>query len=443
MGPLSFYGNDNTERVGLLSYAIDSFNGVAAKFEQHYRHLEQRVIELDIELRDKNKALEKDLKEKKEILTSLPYGVVFVNMQNTITNFNRAAENITGLISEKVREKKIDDVFGPEFFSNFHLDFRSLKDIRESVEVEGEICRKGKETIYLSISISPVKNPWGERVGTVVGLQDITRMKRLEEQAIRADRLGGMEKMAEKIAHDIRNPLGSIELIASVLRKDLEDFGELRTLAEHISSGVQSINNIVSNLLLFISPKHKPDLQVIDIRDILDDSLFFTGHLFKSNDGLEVITRYTSKPLMILADPELLKQVYLNLILNAIQAMPDNGKLIISTKEIHGQQKMQNSAEIRFADTGIGISREDMVRIFDPFFTTKEKGAGLGLTIAHNITKIHCGSINISSSKDEGTVCTVTLPLWDGDKAQNCAGYGVRCEGPQVENSKSQIEKGV
>ncbi|MBW2115646.1 MAG: PAS domain S-box protein, partial [Deltaproteobacteria bacterium] len=372
--------NDNTERVGLLSQTIDSFNGVATKLEQHYRHLERRVSELDIELRDKNKALETNLKEKEDVLESLTTGVVVIDLKGKITNFNRAAENITGLIPEKVREKKIDEVFGPEFFHNSHLDFRSLKDIQENVEVEAEIYRKDKNSLHLSISISAVKNSRGERVGTVIGLQDITRMKRLEEQAIRTDRLGGMEKMAEKIAHEIRNPLGSIELIASVLRKDLEDFGELRTLAEHISSGVQSINNIVSNLLLFISPQQKPDFQIIDMHDILNDSLFFSGHLLKYNDGLEVITSYSSKPLMIYGDSELLKHVCLNLILNAIQAMPNIGKLTISTREIHGQQKMQDLAEIRFADTGTGISREDMGRIFDPFFTTKKRGAGLGLT---------------------------------------------------------------
>lgn len=436
MEPLSLYTSDTTERMGVLSHAIDSFNGAAEKFQEHYRRLEQRVSKLDMKLRDRNRALEKELREKKEILESLPHGIVFADRQDRITDFNRAAESITGFRSEKVRDKNFDEVFGPEFFHEFNLDHRSLKGIRKRVEVEGEICHKGKETLHLSLSISPVRNSQGVRVGTVIGLQDITRMKRLEEQAKRADRLGGMEKMAEKIAHDIRNPLGSIELIASVLKKDLENFGELRALAEHISSGVQDINNIVSNLLLFISPKQKPDLQVIDVRNTLDDSLFFTGHLFESNEGLEVITRYTSKPLLILADSELLKQVYLNLILNAIQAMPDNGRLTISTGEIHGQQEMQNFAEIRFVDTGTGIPRENMARIFDPFFTTKKRGAGLGLAIAHNITKIHSGIIDISSSPGEGTVCKVILPLCKRVKLQNCAENGLR-NTTQVADRKS------
>jgi len=440
MEPSTFPIGNNTEKIGILNNAIRSFNGATAKFQEHYRHLEQRVSELDMELRDRNQALEKDLKKKKEILESLPYGVVFVDLEDRITDFNRAAKNITGFLTEKVIDKGFGEIFKPEFFHQFQLGCGSFKELWKRVKAEGEINRKGKETLYVRLSISPVINSQGERLGTVIGLQDMTRMKRLEEQAKRADRLSGMEKMAEKIAHDIRNPLGSIELIASILKKDLEDSGELRALAEHISSGVQNINNIVSNLLLFISPKQKPDLQVVDLRNVLDDSLFFTGHLFKSNEDLEVVTNYTSKPLLILADPELLKQVFLNVILNAIQAMPTNGKLTISTREIHGQQKMRKFAEIRFADTGTGIPREHMARIFDPFFTTRKRGAGLGLTIAHNITKIHYGTIDINSSMGEGTVCRVALPLWDGVEVQNCVEYGLRNIAPQVALSQSRIE---
>lgn len=416
MEPFCFYRNDATEGVGLITHAIDSFNRAAGKFQERYRQLERRVNELDMELISKNEILEKKLKEQRQVMESLPYGIVCVDLRGKITGFNRTAESITGLISEKVKEKKIDEVFDPEFFHNPRLDFRSLEDIEEKKEAEGTIYRKGKSTLSLGVSISPVKNPQGERTGTVIGLQDITRIKRLEEQTIRADRLVGMQKMAEKIAHDIRNPLGSIELIASVLRKDLEDFGEIRTLAEHISLGVQRINNIVSNLLLFISPKYELDFQVTDVRNILEDSLFFTGHLYKSSDGIEVIKRYPSRPLLIMADSELLKQVFLNLILNAIQATPENGKLTISIKEILDQQREQKSVEIGFEDTGSGISGGDMPRVFDPFFTTKRGGAGLGLTIGHNIVKIHFGHIDVSSSEGKGTLCTITLPLWDGKK---------------------------
>jgi len=387
---------------------------------EYYNDLEQRAAKLNKELKDKGKSSEIDLKEKEDaredfhnILESLNVGVVVIDLKGEIIIFNRAAENITGLFSEKVIGKEFDKVFGPNFFLNSHLDFKSLKDIQQNEDVEAEIRRKGKNTFYVSLSISPVKNQEGEKIGIVLALQDITRLKKLEERANRTDRLAAMGEIAVKIAHEIRNPLGSIELFASVLKKDLKDFEELKALAGHISSGVKSINNVISNLLLFIRPQQKPNLQTINIYDSLNDSLFFSSHLVNSNNGIDIITRYYSKPLMIYADSELLKQIFLNLILNAIQAMPHGGKLTISTRKLNGRSK-KDLAEIRFADTGTGISKADMLRIFDPFFTTKTRGTGLGLAIVHNITEAHGGAVDINSSEGKGTVCTVTLPLLIG-----------------------------
>jgi PAS domain S-box-containing protein len=387
------------------------------KMKKQTYDLEQRAAKLNIELKDKGKSPEIDLKEKEDvredfhnILESLNVGVVVIDLKGEIITFNQTAENITGLFSEKVIGKEFDKVFDPNFFLNSHLDFKSLKDIHQNADVEAEIRRKGKNTFYVSLSISPVKNPEGEKIGIVLALQDITRLKKLEERSNRTDRLAAMGEIAVKIAHEIRNPLGSIELFATVLKKDLKDFEELKALAGHISSGVKSINNVISNLLLFIRPQQKPNFQAIDICDSLDDSLFFSSHLVNSDNGIDIITRYYSKPLMVYADSELLKQIFLNLILNAIQAMPHGGKLTISTRKLNGRSK-KDFAEIRFADTGTGISKADMLRIFDPFFTTKKRGTGLGLAIVHNITEAHGGAVDINSSEGKGTVCTVTLPL--------------------------------
>ncbi len=240
---------------------------------------------------------------------------------------------------------------------------------------------------------------------------DPIHMKKLEEQANRAGRLAAMGEMAVKIAHEIRNPLGSIELFASLLQKELEDNVDLKMLCEHICSGVKRINNIISNLLLFIRPEQTPEMQVLDMHDSLTDSLFFAEHLINTNNGIDVVTRFANRPLKIYGDPHLLSQVSLNLILNALQSMPDGGQLTISTgirNDLHGN----DLAEIRYADTGCGIPPDNMSKIFDPFFTTKKKGTGLGLAIVHNITKAHGGTIDINSSESQGTECIVGLPLW-------------------------------
>ena len=420
METLDFEKTVHTDQVRLLSQAIDSFNCVSIKFGKHYQKLEARVKELKREMSKKNEALKANLKEKEEIknhlhniLESLTVGTVVVDLKGRITTFNRSAENITGLKSKEIVGRSFDEVIGIGFFQNLQLEFDGLAGIQDSKELEAEISHKGETLIHVTLSISPLTTPLGEKVGIVVTLQDVTQMKRLEEQANRTSRLAAMGEMAAKIAHEIRNPLGSIQLFASTLTNDLEGASESKALAEHISSGVKSINNIISNLLLFIRPDQKTDFQIVDIHDSLKDSLFFSNHLIGSNESIEIVTSYASEPLFVRGDPELLKQTYLNLILNAIQSMPNGGTLTISTRKTNGQEKKTHAAEIRFTDTGSGISKTDMPRVFDPFFTTKKRGTGLGLSIVHNIIKLHGGTIDINNSERNGITCIVTLPMWE------------------------------
>jgi signal transduction histidine kinase len=267
--------------------------------------------------------------------------------------------------------------------------------------------------LQLNIAISPVTVQPEGKIGTVLSLTDVTRMQNLETQANRTGRLTAMGEMAVRIAHEIRNPLGSIELFATMLMDDLKEYDDLAALAEHISSGVKSINNIVSNLLLFVRPDQQLDQQVLDIHEALKDSLFFAGHLFDAHGGIEVVTDMSAENLFVQGDLELLKQVFLNLILNGIQAMPTGGQLRISSHEIKGQQGT-DWAEVHLCDTGCGIAQTDLQKIFDPFFTTRKKGTGLGLTIAHNIIKMHGGSIDVTSHTAEGTQFIVSVPLWEG-----------------------------
>jgi len=421
MANLEFVENENIADIRLLNQTIESFNGAAFKFETYYRHLEERVRELDLELEEKNKELKKNLEEKEEvknylrnIVESLTTGVVVVDLMGRVTIFNRAAERITGLNPDNVRGRKFDELFISSLFPKLNRKPGSPAEIGQSMEVETEILLRGEDVLHVSLSTFPVKDQQGKKIGTALTLQDISRLKKLEEKANRTDKLAAMGEMAAEIAHEIRNPLGSIELFATTLKKDLEGFGDLQNLADHISSGVRSMNSSISNLLMFIKPNQKYEFQITDINSTLDNSLLFSRDLAVSNSDIEVITRYSKEPLMVNGDPELLKQVALNLILNAVQAMPDGGRLTVSTNKLNGRQNDSSVVEIRLCDTGYGVSRADMSKILDPFFTTKKKGTGLGLAIVHNILEIHGGDIDIESLEEEGTVCRVTLPLWEG-----------------------------
>lgn len=347
------------------------------------------------------------------ILESIPSGIIALDNQGRIVIFNRTAERITGFMAERVLGETFDGVFKPDYFQNSGNNFKDILRIEKTTEINTMLSHNQRSNLHLNIAISPVTTQAEGKIGTVLSLNDVTRMQNLETQANRTGRLTAMGEMAVRIAHEIRNPLGSIELFATMLMDDLKEYEDLKALAEHISSGVKSINNIVSNLLLFVRPDQQLDQQVLDIHEALKDSLFFAGHIFDAHDGIEVVTDMSDENLFIRGDLELLKQVFLNLILNAIQAMSAGGQLRISSHKINGQQGT-DLVEVHLSDTGCGIARTDLQKIFDPFFTTRKKGTGLGLTIAHNIIKMHGGSIDINSRTAEGTQCIVSLPLWEG-----------------------------
>ncbi len=408
-------------RLDLLDNAIKSFNSAASSIEKYYRNLEDQVRALDIELKYKNEELKRNLKEKESsenylhcILDSLTAGVIVIDRENHITSFNRAAERLTGFRAVQAAGKTLKNIFESDFFEDIERHLICVGETGEAVQFETEMPVKAKGNKHVSICISPLQNKKGEQHGIALTLQDITRMKKLEERANRAGRLAAMGEMAANIAHEIRNPLGSIELFASLLKKDLQKLPEAKTLVEHISSGVTSINNIISNMLLFIKPQQMPDFKVLDIKQLVNDSLCFTDHMIRSANSIEVVTEFLSSSLMVYGDLELLKQVVLNIVLNAIQAMPEGGRLTISVKRIKTRPDNYDMAEIRFADTGKGISRSDISMVFDPFFSTKKKGTGLGLAIVHNIVKLHNGTIDINSTKGKGTVCVIRLPVWEG-----------------------------
>jgi PAS domain S-box-containing protein len=347
------------------------------------------------------------------ILESIPSGIIALDNQGRIVIFNRTAEQITGFLAERVLGETFDGVFKADYFQNSANNFKDILKIEKTTEIKTILSPSQRCNLHLNIAISPVTTRAEGKIGTVLSLNDVTRMQNLETQANRTGRLTAMGEMAVRIAHEIRNPLGSIELFATMLMDDLKEYEDLKTLAEHISSGVKSINNIVSNLLLFVRPDQQLDQQVLDIHEALKDSLFFAGHIFDAHDGIEVVTDMSDENLFVRGDLELLKQVFLNLILNAIQAMSAGGQLRISSHKINGQQGT-DWAEVHLSDTGCGIERTDLQKIFDPFFTTRKKGTGLGLTIAHNIIKMHGGSIDINSRRAEGTQCIVSLPLRGG-----------------------------
>jgi signal transduction histidine kinase len=238
---------------------------------------------------------------------------------------------------------------------------------------------------------------------------DVTKVRHLEERLQRRNRLAAMGEMVGSIAHEIRNPLGSVELFASMLRKDLQESPHLRSYAEHISMAVQSMDRLLSNLLVYMKP-NRSQAAWHETETLIHETLTMAVHVL-SGSAIRVQVEPDALASRIWCDAAQLKQVLLNLIMNAVQAMPHGGTLSI-TVQADRRRSGADAAGVRLTvrDSGAGIAPEHQSRIFDPFFTTKDDGTGLGLAIVHALVEAHRGRIDVESVPGEGTAFTITLP---------------------------------
>jgi PAS domain S-box-containing protein len=395
-----------------LQQSFENFNKATDSLRNAYANLEIKFENINRELEIKNLELKKTVAEMEEmknylqnILESLTNGVIVTDTQGRIQQVNRCACLFTGVeersmrgtqiisLFEEISPEKRKDVFPPEYF---------MEEGAHKIKLKGRI---------LEIFGSALSAKNGERLGSVFILRDITRIERLEDMAKRSEKFASMGEMAANIAHEIRNPLGSIELFASLLLKDLKEKKDRDRVGQIVTS-VKNMDNKISNLLLF-TKTNAPHMECINVHEVLRETLLFAEQLV-SPESISLGYHFTEGDPFIVGDVEMLKQVFLNIILNGMQAMPEGGSLYLDTKYSdldRGNPNGKSFLEIVFTDSGIGIPEENLPKIFDPFFSTREGTSGLGLAIVHNIIDLHRGAIHVDSSESGGTVFSLLLPL--------------------------------
>lgn len=399
------------EDITLLQQSFENFNKATADLQRAYARLEERFASLNKELEEKNAELVKTVAEKEQtknylqnILESLINGVVVTDLSGKIQTMNSCAEMFAGVYQANVIGQHSRIIFEDMAVNDWPT-------INLAEYFKGESGHKVKiNGRALEIFCSPFKSPGGSTIGNVFVLRDITRIEKLEDMAKRTEKFAAMGEMAANIAHEIRNPLGSIELFASLLLKNLQEKKDRERVVQIISS-VKNVDNKISNLLMF-TRKQSPKMKKIDLQEILNEVLAFSEQIMEQGD-IDIAVKTDGDQACIEGDAEMIKQVFLNIILNAQQAMPDGGILEIKSITSSGGIMPVDSpaAEIVFQDSGPGIPQENLSRIFDPFFSTKEGGAGLGLAIVHNIVSQHNGSISIENSLRGGAIVNVSFPL--------------------------------
>jgi signal transduction histidine kinase len=370
-----------SEELALLQEAFNRFTKATESLQQAYGKLEKEAQSLKEELAAQKEYLEL-------ILESISEGVVALDVKERVEHLNRAACKMLESSSKESKGRVLWEILETEGF-------------RKEVDFKGKI---------LILSSSPLIRE-GEEVGSVVVIRDITRQKELEETASRQQRMTVMGEMATSIAHEIRNPLGSIELFAGLLKRTLKGTEEERWV-ESILAVTSHMETVISNLLLFARPFH-PNKRLHNVKEILEESILMTSHAIQEK-GI-VLKREFGETCHVLADSELLKQALLNLILNAIQAMDEGGELYL------GWICQEKEVTIEVKDTGPGIPKEALNRIFEPFYSTKRGGTGLGLAIVKRVVDEHKGRLQVESDSNNGTTFKIILSKAEtNDKMNPC-----------------------
>lgn len=271
---------------------------------------------------------------------------------------------------------------------------------------------KGKKKKLLEIWNFPMYNADGEPQQIIEYVKDVSGKDSLHEELTQSKRLALIGEMAARAAHEVRNPLNAIEGAAHFLHNEFKDTPVIQQYSQLIKDQVSRLNNVTNDLLDLAKPtRHNmPEINKCNIETVIHNSVESLKDRFKKN-GIFVTFVVCSATPQIMADANLLTQMLINLFINASDAMPEGGDLMISSNVHIDAQSKRRFLNIRIKDTGSGFDSKNTGNLYKPFYTTKPKGTGLGLSIVQKIVQNHNGSIDIESKLNEGTTVDIKLPV--------------------------------
>jgi len=326
----------------------------------------------------------------RELIESLPSGMFATDLAGRVIIFNKAAQTITGISRTKASGLHLTDIFP------------FLSSPLETERTEGIIRQNGRDKI-IGFGISRTTDSVGQQTGYICIFQDITRLKTLESELKHKETLAAIGELSANMAHEIRNPLASLKGSIEMLKEGTLPQEQSRKLMSVAIGEMDRLNKIITDFLTYSRPK-PPEYSWFDLHTMLDETIELVKNALPS---IVPVTIEKDFPGLgeICADPHKLRQVFLNLGMNAIEAMPGGGILIIRTR------RDDLSVTVSFKDSGVGIPSQNLREVFYPFFTTKDTGTGLGLSIAYRIVEEHNGAITLASKPGEGATFEIRLPL--------------------------------
>jgi len=375
-------------------------------------------INLDISER---KRIENELREANEffmnLIESSVDGIIAADMKGDIFIFNKGAEALTGYNAEEVIGKlHITKIYPEGVAKEIMKKLRSQEygGVGKFIPTQLKVLNKFGEEIHVQLSAALIYDGKGHEIASVGIFTDLRPRlmmeKRLQEthvQLVSSEKMASLGKLAAGIAHEINNPLGGILIYSSLMMEDLPEEDQKRGDLARIVQEAGRCKEIVKSLLEF-ARQTEPKMEPTDINRAINDGLFFLVNqaLFHN---IRIIKKLDPFLPFVRGNASQLKQVFMNIVVNAAEAMHGSGTLTITTSPAADRK----TAFVEFTDTGEGIPEENLTRIFDPFFTTKEvgKGTGLGLATSYGIVEDHGGKIGVRSKVGEGTTFTIELPV--------------------------------
>ncbi len=383
-----------SEDIDLLR-ALSPYIAVAVENSLLYREQAERAEEL-AHLKEFNES----------IIESINVGILAVNYDGIVTTWNSAIEELLGVSREQALYRPIEEVLDPDLVRGLRditgefgwavPDARSIYKVR--------IPSASIEEVIANVSIAPFETRAGQKVGALIVLEDMTHRIRLEQQLQQSEKLSSIGLLAAGVAHEVNTPLTGISSYTQMLMRQLPQRDPRSQLLEKIQAQATRASEIVNNLLNF-SRVESTEFIHLDIHQVLNDTLQLLEPQLRST-RVRLMKDYARDLPPVRGNPIKLQQVFMNLILNARDAMPDGGVLSIGTSTSDGKVLAEVS------DTGVGIAQEHITRIYDPFFTTKGvgRGTGLGLAVSYGILQEHGGGIFVESKLGSGSRFTVKLP---------------------------------
>jgi signal transduction histidine kinase len=389
----------------LLAEAFASFTQTAGALETSYIKLQTEVGRLRYELENKNRSLAQSLEENQRmraylgrILEGLPCGVLVFDHNQKLRLINPAARRfLTGAESSPSPEAQVTRLLGSLLVGFPEGDFTH----EQEWTIEGS---EGERTMGVTRALFTVHGAGEE---SIVILRDVTEAKQLEREREAVQRTQALAEMSTLLAHEIRNPLGSLELFAGLLADALEEQAELQPWINHIQAGLRTLAATVNNVLHFHS---QPPAQLLPVNllRVVEETVEFLRPLARQK-GMRIEWHAPEAPVPIRADSPRLQQAFFNLALNAFRAMKPGGSLRVSV--FRGEGVSGPVAVATFADQGAGIPAEDLERIFKPGFTTRPGSPGIGLAVTRKVVEQHGGTIRVESREGKGTTFTLGFPV--------------------------------